>query len=239
MPGFAGFPPGRTPYVPVPEELFTQLAPEIEDAGELKLTLHLFWLLSRKHGSPRCASDRELLGDPVLRRALRRRGDPRPLEERLRAALELSLARGTLLRVRVRMDDEIVGWYFFNTERSRQAVARLMDGSLSPERLLELEGPTAGPRVEDGAHATPLRIEVERPTIFALYEQNVGLLLPMVAEELRDAANSYPAEWIEDAFREAVQQNKRNWSYIRAILRRWESEGKGGTSHGAHGRYPR
>jgi DnaD/phage-associated family protein len=223
----------------VPEEFFTQLAPEIEDAGELKVTLHLFWLLSRKRGSPRCVSDRELLADPVLRRTLRRRGDPRPVEERLRAALELALARGTLLRVRVRMDDEIVAWYFFNTERSRQAVERLMGGSLSPERLVELEGPTVGLRASDGADPTPLRIEVERPTIFALYEQNVGLLLPMVAEELRDAANAYPAEWIEDAFREAVQQNKRNWSYIRAILRRWETEGKGGTWHGAHGRYPR
>ncbi|HEV2239331.1 MAG TPA: hypothetical protein VGR57_21930, partial [Ktedonobacterales bacterium] len=151
MPGFAGFPPGRTPYVPVPEELFTQLAPEIEDAAELKVTLHLFWLLSRKRGAPRCASDRELLADPLLRRTLRRRGDPRPVEERLRAALELALARGTLLRVRVRMDDEIVSWYFFNTERSRQAVERLMSGSLSPERLLELESPTVGPRGEDGA----------------------------------------------------------------------------------------
>jgi DNA replication protein len=238
MPGFAGFPPGRTPYVPVPEDFFTRLAPDIDDAGELKVTLHLFWLLSRKRGAPRCVSDRELLADPVLRRSLRRRGDPRPVEERLRAALEQALARGTLLRVRVRLDGEIVAWYFFNTERSRQAVARLMDGSLSPERLVEVESPTVGPRVSDGAE-TPLRIEVERPTIFALYEQNVGLLLPMVAEELRDAADTFPAEWIEDAFREAVQQNKRNWSYIRAILRRWETEGKGGTSHGAHGRYPR
>ncbi len=236
MPAFAGFPPGRTPYVPLPEQFFTELLPAIEDSGELKVTLHLFWALSQKRGTPRCASDRELLADPLLRRALRRRGDPRPSEERLRAALELALARGTLLRVRVRVDGEVVAWYFFNTPRSRRAIDRLMAGETSPERLLELEGPAGG---GDPAATHSLLLEVERPNVFALYEQNIGLLLPMIAEELKDAAEHYPQEWLEDAFREAVQQNKRSWSYIRAILKRWETDGKGGQANGAHGRYPR
>jgi DNA replication protein len=239
MTAFAGFPPGRNPYVPLPEPFFTQILPEIEDVGELKVTLHLFWRLSQKRGIPRCASDRELVADPLLRRMLRRRGDPRPHEERLRAALELAFARGTLLRVRARVDGEVVAWYFFNTQRSRRAVERLLGGETSPERLLELEGPVGGLREGDPATRRPLLLEVERPNVFALYEQNVGLLLPMVAEELKDAAERYPADWMEAAFREAVQQNKRSWSYIRAILKRWESEGKGGQAHGAHGRYPR
>ena len=91
MPAYAGFPPGKTPYVPLPEQFFTVILPEIEDATELKVTLHLFWLLYRKHGEPRCASDRELLGDPLLRRVLRRVSDPRPIEERLRAALDAAV----------------------------------------------------------------------------------------------------------------------------------------------------
>ncbi len=227
MPAFPGFPPGKNPYVPLPEAFFTTLAPEIEDVGELKLTLHLFWLLYRKAGTPRCASDRELLADPLLRRALRRQGDPRPVDERLRAALELALTRGTLLRVRVRVDDELVTWYFFNTQRSRHAVARLLRGDESPEVLLDLEGPGAS-----SAGGYELHVEVERPNIFALYEQNVGLLAPLLAEELREAGERYPAEWIEEAFRLAVQQNKRRWAYIRAILKRWESDGKGDEAHG-------
>ena len=279
MPAFAGFPPGKNPYTPLPEAFFTSILPEIEDVGEVKVTLHLFWLLYQKRGTPRCASDRELLADPLLRRTLRRLGDPRPPEERLRAALELAFARGTVLRVRVRVDGEIVTWYFFNTERSRRAVARLLDGALSPEILLDLEGPlpptyyadVAGERetfdddasddADPPADATPvgsfgrtqrglgsgearpllhrLSVEVERPNIYTLYEQNIGLLLPLVAEELREAEEQYPWEWVEAAFREAVQQNKRKWSYIRAILKRWETEGKGGEPYGAHGRYSR
>ncbi len=63
---FAGFPSGKNPYVPVPEVFFTVLLPEIEDSAELKITLHLFWLLAQKQGNPRCISDRELLADRML-----------------------------------------------------------------------------------------------------------------------------------------------------------------------------
>jgi DNA replication protein len=239
MPAFTGFPSGKNPFVPLPETFFSAVLPEIENLGELKVVLHLFWRLYQKEGSPRCASDRELLADPLLRRTLRRQGDPRPIEERLRAALEQAQANGILLRVRVRVDDEVVSWYFFNTDRSRRAVTRLQRGELSPEVLLDAEGPAGQPpggesdigvrgigiRTAGMIHA--LTLEVDRPNIFTLYEQNVGLLLPLVAEELREAGERYPQEWIEEAFRLAVQQNKRKWSYIRAILHRWEIEGKG------------
>ena len=225
MPAFSGFAAGTQSAVPLPEQFFTSLLPEIEDQAELKVTLHLFWLLSQKRGTPRCASERELAADPVLRRSLRRKGDPRPSEERLRVGLELAVARGTLLRVRLRLDEELVSWYFFNTEPSRRAVAQLQAGEMAAERLLRLEGPLA-----DGTSSAEnemVVVELDRPNIFTLYEQNIGLLLPMIAEELKDAADRYPEEWVIEAFRQAVEQNKRNWSYIRAILRRWETEGKG------------
>ncbi|MGO8947038.1 MAG: DnaD domain-containing protein [Ktedonobacterales bacterium] len=231
MLGFAGFPPGKNPYIPLPEQFFTVLLPDINDIGELKVSLHLFRLLYQKYGDPRCVSDRELLSDQLLRRAMRRPGDPRPVEEQLRAALELALLRGTLLRVRVRVDDGIVSWYFFNTERSRMAVARLQRGEDSPELLLELEDPAWLP----GEGGPVYAVELERPNIFSLYEQNIGVLPPLLAEELREAEVAYPYEWIEEAFRLAVLQNKRRWSYIRAILERWQTEGKGEQAYGAHG----
>jgi len=87
-------------------------------------------------------------------------------------------------------------------------------------------------RVERGGalrgseRTSQVQVQIERPNIFILYEQNIGLLSPLIADELRDAADMYPAEWIETAFREAILHNKRKWSYIRAILRRWETEGR-------------
>jgi DNA replication protein len=62
--------------------------------------------------------------------------------------------------------------------------------------------------------------------IFTLYEQNIGMITPMIAEELKEADKLYPPQWIEEAFKEAVTLNKRSWKYIARILERWASEGK-------------
>ena len=62
--------------------------------------------------------------------------------------------------------------------------------------------------------------------IFALYEQNIGLIQALIAEELKEAEKLYSPQWIEEAFKEAVTLNKRSWRYIASILRRWASEGK-------------
>lgn len=247
---FAGFPSGKNPYVPVPEVFFTVLVPEIEDMAELKVSLHLFWLLAQKRGDPRCVSDRELLADMVLLRSLKRKGDPRPVEERLRHGLDQAVARGTILRIYLKLlseasdEEELVGWYFFNTARSRKIVSELQGGELVPVSLLaardeeqveqaqafEDEGQGEALRragaLRGSEQASQVQVQIERPNIFVLYEQNIGLLSPLIADELRDAADMYPAEWIETAFREAVLHNKRKWSYIRAILRRWETEGR-------------
>src|SRR5216117_216696 len=82
-----------------------------------------------------------------------------------------------------------------------------------------------------------LRIVVERPTIYSLYEQNIGLLTPILAERLQDAEGRYPLDWIEAAFEEAVTNNKRSWRYIERILERWAAEGKqSGKDRGRAGR---
>jgi DNA replication protein len=246
MTSFTGFPSGKNPYVPVPEAFFTALLPEIEDSAELKVTLHLFWTLAQKKGNPRCVSDRELQADTTLMRSLRRRGDPRPPEERLRQGLEQAVARGTLLRIHLRLVSEgnehaeLIAWFFFNTARSRKVVADLQGGEMVPVRMLSEEHDQADAEREVGVsdaaythtseyqyqHTNNVQVQIERPNIFVLYEQNIGLLSPLIAEELRDAADHYPADWIEAAFREAVMHNKRNWKYISAILRHKETEGR-------------
>jgi len=65
------------------------------------------------------------------------------------------------------------------------------------------------------------------PNIFRLYENEIGLLTPMIADSLKDAEQDYPADWIADAIRIAGAQNKRSWAYCEAILKRWKVEGRG------------
>ena len=66
----------------------------------------------------------------------------------------------------------------------------------------------------------------ERPNIFRLYEENIGMLTPMIAEELLDAEQVYPKQWIQDAMREAVLNGAHSWRYVEAILKRWQREGR-------------
>ena len=77
-------------------------------------------------------------------------------------------------------------------------------------------------------------VVAERPNIFQLYEANIGLLTPLIAEELKEAEASYPEPWIQEAFQEAVERNKRSWRYIARILERWAQEGKDDGEPGRH-----
>ena len=84
--------------------------------------------------------------------------------------------------------------------------------------------------------AAPMYRGRQPPTInvFALYEQNIGMITPMIAEELKEAERLYPPQWIEEAFKEAVTLNKRSWRYIARILERWASEGKDSGEYKRH-----
>jgi DNA replication protein len=213
---FAGF-PDRMTHVPVPGALFGTLLREIDDLAELKTLLHIFRLLHEQRRTPRYVRRSELLADAGLLAALQGGMDAESAspERRLAESLSRAMDRGVLLSVPVRdgaLDDQCL---FLNTRFNERLVRDLAAGEHS---LGGLE-PVPAPREADGSDG--------RTTIYELYEQNVGLLTPLLAEELREAEETYPAAWIEDAFREAVAQNKRNWRYVRRILESWASRGRG------------
>jgi len=61
--------------------------------------------------------------------------------------------------------------------------------------------------------------------ISKLYEDNVGRLTAIIGDRLKDLTATYPIEWIEEAFKEAVKLEHRNLKYIEAILERYRVEG--------------
>ncbi len=209
MKSFSGFPAGKVHFTPLPNLFFSKLLPAIDDLAELKVTLHIFWLLHQKKGYPRYVSRRELEADGVLLGGLK--GTGQEPEERLEQALERAVARGTLLHVTAQQGDERNDWYFMNTDVGRRTVDKICHGELKLDAVVT---------------PSEVRLEVERPNIFVLYEQNIGLLTPLIAEELRDAEKTYPADWIEEAFRIAVEHNARRWRYVHSVLERWATEGK-------------
>jgi DNA replication protein len=215
MEQFKGF-PAKMQFTPLPNVFFSALLPQISDITELKVTLYLLATLYRRRGYPRFVSLGELLGSASLMRSLSRADEPSA--ETLARALEMATKRGTILHLALNdRDGATEDVYFLNTELDRETVAKIQRGELSLPGLkargqgyLETEAP---------------------PDIFTLYEQNIGMLTPMIAEELKEAERLYPADWIRDAVREAVTQNRRKWSYISAILERWSSEGRESGAH--------
>jgi len=67
---------------------------------------------------------------------------------------------------------------------------------------------------------------VEIKNIYQLYEQNIGILTPKIADKLDDIEKDYPPTWFDDALEIAVERNALNLSYIMAILKRWKADGK-------------
>jgi DnaD/phage-associated family protein len=202
---FTGFTTDK--LVGLPPELFSEVLPQITLPSELKITLHVFYRMSRQRGpAPRRVSWDELTEDKTLRRSLRSVSKLRPPEELLAEGLDAAVRRTTLLHVVLPDDGRAVNWYVVNTAANLVWADRI-----------GLAGAALAP---NGA------LPDERPPLITLYEQNIGLVTPLLVDELREAEERYPLHWIEDAIREAVHANARSWRYIRKVLERWAANGR-------------
>ena len=190
----------------LPQEFFTEVLPGITQPAELKVTFHVFFLLKASRRRPRMVEWATLMADPTLVRSLRAISPLRPFEDVLVDGMEAAVRRGSLLHVPIPEGPRVGNWYLAHTESNRAWSTRVSGGDISWHPM-----PGTPP---------------ERPSIFSLYEHNIGVLTPMLAAELREAEETYPATWFIDAMREAVRSNKRSWRYIRAVLERWARDGR-------------
>lgn len=207
MARFDGYKAGKQRIVQVPAQFFSELLPRIDSLAELRLCLYFFWRLDRMEGEFRFLRAADIQADPRFMSLLG--DDPHTA---LAAALEAAVAHGALLRAEPppRQGVATEAYYFINSPRGRAAVEAIERGKWrEPSNL------PAG-----------LDMSLDHPNIFRLYEENIGPLAPMIAEALREAEQTYPMAWIEEAIRLAVEHNKRSWRYAQAILDRWQQEGK-------------
>jgi len=208
MKHFSGF-PAKMQYTPLPNLFFSSLLTQIDDIYELKTTLHFFEILYQKKGYPRFVTYSELLNNVALRSSLGESGESQ--SEVLRNALNSAANRGTFIQLTMDKDGIVEDLFFLNNDQNREAIARIQSGDIVLSGLK-----TVDKHIPD----------IEQPDIFTVYEQNVGMLTPMIAEELSEAEKQYSEDWIRDAIREAVLHNKRNIKYILKILERWLAEGR-------------
>ncbi|MBI3738667.1 MAG: DnaD domain protein [Chloroflexi bacterium] len=200
MSNFKGFTDSET-FTQLPDSFFRQLLNEITDADELKVTLYFMWRIEHMDGPFRamCITDFDAkeLGLAA---------------DEIASGLEKATKRGSLLKRRPERSvegsqHEADVFYFLNSPLGRAAAeAFAKDGWRESAKIM----------------SAPL----ERPNVFKLYEENIGPLTPLIADALKDAEETYSAEWIADAIGLAVKNNKRNWKYCEAILKRWKEEGR-------------
>ena len=136
--------------------------------------------------------------------------DPQQARADLEESLTRCLQRNTFMKATLELENGAEDFYFLNTPKGRAAIRAIERGEWR----------------HSGDPASPIELFEETPNIYELYEENIGPLTPMIAETLKDAEDTYPQQWIEDAVRIAVENNVRRWSYVEAILKRWQEGGR-------------
>jgi DnaD/phage-associated family protein len=193
--------PDAAPDDLIPATLLSRLIRDVWSPLEVKVVL----AIASAGGLREPVREESILLDDGLAAGIRADGSSRGSVERLLEAIELATARGVIFRL---VDEEGDYWLLLGIDDNRKRIR----AGLSP----------AG----DASERWRGTLRVERPSIFTLYEQNVGLVTPIIADRLVEAIERYPESWVEDAIEEAVAYNRRNWRYIQRILENWASEGR-------------
>ena len=205
---FPGFPEENTNPIRIPEQFFHHVLLSLNNLNELKLILYIFWRLERMEGPVHYIRSSDLLKDAQLVHSLTEAsGKARSV---INTALNRAVKHGILLQADISSDGSKDKLICLNSPRGRAAVSAILRGEWQ----------------ETVDSNQPSDIYTEKPNIFQLYEANIGPLTPLIADALRDAEKTFQPDWIEDAFKIAVERNKRNWHYIEAILDRWQKGGR-------------
>ena len=200
----AADPPATSRLVPLPAHFVAHILPQIVSIVELKVTLHLFALVTRQAVRPRRVSWDMLCDDETLLQSLQVTAVHSRPRDLLAEGLSAAVQRGTFIHV-VRADSHgrAVNWYLVRTA-TNQAWAARHDGVLDGD------------------------VVVVPTPVLAVYEQHIGVVSPMILAEIQQAQQRYPEAWIVDAIHEAVVANSHSWRYVAKILARWARDGRQG-----------
>jgi DNA replication protein len=212
MPGVqpTSTPAAAATSIPVPRVFLSETIALIDDATELHVTLAVFRLAADSGSTPPAVSEDTVMRDPVLGRTFHEDRRTSKLLQRIRRGLQYATARESIVQVVLKIDGHEERWYVPASADHRAALADV---------LVE---PGAWPVA--GSDAVVI---ATAPSLFSLYEKNIGMLTPLLTDQIETAMELYPLNWIEEAIREAVTYNKRNWRYVQRVLENWSVNGRG------------
>ncbi len=184
----------------IPNTVLGRVLASIYDADEIKLILRAIWLLEHQRGYPRYITRDDLRRDRVLSVAI---ADQSDFDRILKSAIE----RGVFVEVSINNNIYLM----FNTESARRAT-------------IEVAPPTDILNNDDNSWETPA-VSTTTTDAFRAYEENIGLLSPMIRQSILAALEDFTDEDISRAVRIAVENESRSWSFVAGVLRRWARDG--------------
>ncbi len=186
----------------VPNAVLGRVLSSIDDADVIKLVLRAVWLLERQRGYPRYIAVEDLQRDRVLSNVF---VNTVALERALDTAIEYCVIAKVLINGNACL--------MLNTESAQRAA---MDGTITSAVV----GTTNADDDWDAPAASSMPSDA-----FRAYEDNIGLLSPMIRESILAALEDFTDDDITRAIRIAVENESRSWSFVAGVLRRWSREG--------------
>ena len=184
----------------IPNAVLGRVLASIDDADEIKLIFRAIWLLEHQRGYPRYITRDDLRRDRVLSVAI---ADQSDFDRILKSAIE----RGVFVEVSINNNICLM----FNTESARRAT-------------IEVAQTTDISNKDDNSWETAA-VSTKTDDAFRAYEENIGLLSPMIRQSILAALEDFTDEDITRAVRIAVENESRSWSFVAGVLRRWARDG--------------
>jgi len=206
-----GFPRG-VQFTPVPNPLLASLLEEIDSLDELKVVLRTIHGLHKQRKVPASISFSELYSDRTVAAMLSASGSE--LEGLVDSAIESASDRGILLVLDGGNGQNSI---YLNTEPVKRALVR---------QGIDISNKSANASAKAAETWPDAVAALPKQDAVTFYEQNIGAMTPIVADNLHAALEEHPEDEVRLAIRKAAEANARSWNYIAAILRRWATEGR-------------
>lgn len=184
------------------DELFHGLMARIDNVNELKVTLFCLWAFEQRDAANGLYWVRRADFDGL-------NADVHGLDEdAIDDGLDCAVLRGTLYKVDLPTPMGYEAVYLYATPQAEAALAA--PGGFAA-------------RLDGNGH---LDVLPPRPSVYKLYESNIGPLTGLIGDALRDLVSDFGDAWVEDAIGVAVERNIRTLAYVKGILRGWQKDGR-------------
>jgi DNA replication protein len=201
---------GNRDAICIPRVYFDEVLTHATSYDELQILLAAIRLMMIAGSEPATIDEEAIMRDARLNAVLSTTATSQSSTSRIIRALNQSVVRGALVRSS-------------RMEGNRQSIVYQLAGEGQPVADSESQLMDAF----DGDSSAPLSPHnPQAASVYTAYEDNIGMLTPLVADQIRLALELYPASWVHEAIGEAVAYNRRQWRYIQRVLQNWSADGR-------------